>query len=217
MTASTRPPLTFLAFLTLLVCGEAANVLHLRPKQTSSGSAPFYKRLASKVDSLAVDADFNVQEKNHATPTAGSANNGADVLKHWSATHDASEPLVNASALGLELGGYALHVRDQNKLKAAAQAHAVMHRATSAHADTSQSPTSADSVSSAAGPALAASGSDLLRKWSASHSASAPRPAAKVTPAKAPQEVSDTTRPASAKEVGPAHVAEKPKSKDFTR
>lgn len=221
--ALTRPPSVLHVFLTLLLWTASASTFHQEPEQPYRGLKfkPFYERLASKVDSLAVAVDFHAQESSPAVQPVDSASHGENVLRHWSALHNASQPLVNASELGLELGGYALQLRDQKRLRAVAQAHAAMHETASSGME--QPMTQRARSLSEAGHAQAASGSDLLREWSASHSASSQHPVQKsattdgTAQTMAPKQSRGTLHPRAAQEVDsrPAHVLKKSESKAF--
>lgn len=196
MTAFMWSHVTFLAFLTILQCGEAA---------------PFYKELAAKVGSLAVESEFNKRERkqNLAAPLPV---HGADVLKDWAAKHDSAKTPVNAASPFVELGNYALHLRDQSRLKEAAQIHAMMHATSGASVEEEQL---ARSVSGGAGHAMAESGRDFLKQWALSHAVSAP----KATPARVeeklvvPEAASPQSAPQNAK--APARALETPKAKAF--
>lgn len=200
-------PVVFLAFL---AHGEAENLLH--PQSNLRQPTQFYKRLASKVDSLAAERIFNAQEQavGHAPVVAAAAAQGGALLKNWAAAHDLPTAALNAAAIGTELGDYALHLRDGDKLKVAAQAHAVMHAQVAASEPTERSEHSFPSKN------LVASGGDLLKQWSSSHDVPLPPPVVKADLPKWAQYAQEDSDAKQVRRV-PAKLPEAPKpAKAFT-
>jgi len=200
------------AFLAFLAHGEAENLLH--PQSNLRQPTQFYKRLASKVDSLAAERIFNAQEQTvgHATVVASAAQGGA-LLKNWAAAHDSPTMALNAAAVGTELGNYALHLRDGEKLSVAAQVHAMMH----AQVAVASEPTVRAEHSSPS-KNLVASGGDLLKQWSASHDVPLSPPVRQADLPKVVQEMS-AQEDSDARQVKrvPAKLPEAPKpAKAFT-
>jgi hypothetical protein len=168
MTASLQP---LVAILALLASGEAASAnSHPNLRHASKAVEPFYKQLASKVGSLTAAAAFHAREQKNAPTGTSPSRNGSEVLQHWAVAHDTPAPSAVKLAAD-ELSTYALRRRDQARMKAAAEAHAMMHEAESA-------PSIEEPQQIPGKPRVQAEvqqlGRDLLKQWSSKQRSAPP-------------------------------------------